>query len=200
MATIVAVYFSGKPFQLTFAIKGATMKHPNLIFPLFLAIATLVSQASIETECHDGGGGYLTQGFKAFQPDASSVVFEVERYSPVPEIVPGAGLDTGTYLAKRLEVKFPLNACHVKSTTLPQISLFLCSTGISKIPATLELLDGTQKAITLSDNSVFEAYQVNTETISAASTSQRYVVKMGLGDGFGGPKSNGVGFHVHQCR
>ena len=151
--------------------------------------------ATQKLNCHSYGGGYITQAIEVNQNDDESFEFKIERFTKVPDIVGKVGLKIDGDLATRMVVTIPKNLCFVKGTEVPHITLLACSTGISKILAKIDVLDGPTKEITLADNNRIEVYRSTKESVSTVENTVS--VPMVLGQS---PETNGLGFLARECR
>lgn len=175
-----------------------TKSHTKNIAVAFVGVCSISLVgfgATQKLNCHSYGGGYITQAIEVNQNDYESLEFKIERFTKVPDIVGKVGLKIDADLVTRMIVTFPKNLCFVKSTEVPHITLLACSTGISKILAKIDVLDGTSKEITLADNNRIEVYRSTKESVS---TVEKIVsVPLVLGQS---PEGNGVGFWASECR
>ncbi len=176
------------------------MKLSTLAFSSTFILSSLVfsSQENRDSKlnCTFNGGGYIEQHLQITRVGDDSIEFELERFSPVPEIVPNIGIKVKNELAKRFKVKFPAKSCLTRQTAIPQIQLIYCHTGISKTDAELVMLDGTQKTARLDDNSVIEISRTTTESVLETQTKQILNVKLDLRQ----EEANNLGFLVRNCK
>lgn len=145
--------------------------------------------------CHSTGGGYLTQSITVNRNDNESLEFKIERFTKVPEMVGKVGLSIDGDLVTRMLATFPKDHCLIKSTNAAHITLLSCSTGISKISAKIDVLDGPTKEIVLGDNNRIEVYRNTKE--SASTVEETISVPMTLGQR---AEASGVGFRIRECR
>lgn len=144
-------------------------------------------------DCHSNGGGYVVQDLKV-QRVGNELVFDLQRFSPVPEIVPDMGLRIEGKLAKQATIHFPASLCLVKAAPAPQAALVACSSGITKVPVTLTLLDGTTTTLTLPDNFTIEIQQQDTHSVFE--TRSGTLIQAFLSSA----SENTLGFRARECR
>ncbi len=176
---------------------GDFMKILKISFATLLCAFTIsAGQTPAEKilDCHSGGGGYVTQDLKVNRVGNELIAFELQRFSPVPEIVPDMGLKMDGKLAKRAKFQFAATLCLTKATATAHVTLVACSTGISKVSAELTLLDGSSTTITLPDNFGIEVEQVDTQSVFQSRTGSQLNVALR------GEPATGLGFRLRECR
>lgn len=172
------------------------MKRTSFAAGFLIALTTTISHADEASQfnsggftCTDSGGGYVTETF-SFTVDSSTLHLEIERWFPFNGT---DGLKIANELVKSLKISLPIENCIFKPADVSHVELFICTTGVNKVDASIAKVDGTHARIRLPDNFFIEGIRQSKRTVSQSRDSDTYSVSVGSPD-------ISVGFSTGSCR
>src|SRR4051812_40182364 len=92
--------------------------------------------------CQSSGGGYLTQGLQVDTVDQQTLVATLTRFSPIAPEEKSLQLNIEGQNAVRASIAYPLKSCIIRPADSEHGVIFSCTTGISRLQATLTDKDG----------------------------------------------------------